>query len=143
MAPFLPRNFLQHIRHSCGLNGRSLQGALCASRVLGIFESGRKCLSSLFMLLTCTEYWQTACRMCLWRDSQCALTVRHRVWMLDRSIMEGTLCPSHVSQQRPSVYLLCSLVKKSQMGESVSCFVFVVILTVTHFVDQASLQLAV
>lgn len=57
--------------------------------------------------------------------------------------MEGTLCPSRVSQQRPSVYLLCSLVKKSQMGDSVSCFVLVVILTVTHFVDQASLQLAV
>lgn len=57
--------------------------------------------------------------------------------------MEGTLCPYRVSQQRPSVYLLCSLVKKSQMGDSVSCFVVVVILTVTHFVDQASLQLAV
>lgn len=41
------------------------------------------------------------------------------------------------------MYLLCLLVKKSQMGDSVSWGFFVLILTVTHFVGQTGLHLSV
>lgn len=41
LTPLLPHSFLQNTCHSCGLNGRCLQSALHASRVLGILASGR------------------------------------------------------------------------------------------------------
>jgi hypothetical protein len=115
VAPLLPCCLLQHICQSCGQNGWSLQRALRAPHVLGLLESGRACLSSLFLLLIHTEHLQMACRMSLVRVPVCVLRKTQGVDAGQEHHGRDALSFLCVTAEAQCA-LLCSLAKKSQMA---------------------------